>query len=169
LQVLASTDCGANFDLLYSKSLDVLATAPQNNSSKFIPTANQWRTDSLNLSAYLNESSVIIAFRCIGYYGQPIYIDNVNLSSNSNTGIEKVIRTNISVYPSITSIKDGFNINSNSNASIELYNAEGKILLIQNVAPGISHISLNQTLATGIYYYKIKSDKGLNNGKLIIK
>jgi len=69
LEVLASTDCGATFTSLYFHGGDDLATAPDYQSDRFVPTNSQWRTDSVDLNAFLGEELVMIAFRNHGYWG----------------------------------------------------------------------------------------------------
>ena len=78
LLVLVSTDCGKNFTRVYQKTGTALATAPNNSSALFVPTATQWRKDTVFLNAYANQS-IIVAFGNVGYYGQGIYLDNVQL------------------------------------------------------------------------------------------
>jgi hypothetical protein len=83
LYVKISTDCGMTWTTLYSKTDSLLATAP-NTYLYFVPNASQWRKDSIDLSAYLGNSSVKIAFLNVSGNGQPVYIDNINVSSSIN-------------------------------------------------------------------------------------
>ena len=84
LEVLISSDCGITWNSLYLKTgLTVgpgnLPTAPPTLSA-FIPTAAQWRNDTINLNQYIGQSSVRIAFRNLAGYGNNLYIDNINIS-----------------------------------------------------------------------------------------
>jgi len=84
LEVLISSDCGITWNSLYLKTgLTVgpgnLPTAPP-TLSEFIPTAAQWRNDTINLNQYIGQSSVRIAFRNLAAYGNNLYIDNINIS-----------------------------------------------------------------------------------------
>jgi hypothetical protein len=56
-----STDCGASYQYVYYRGGENLATAPD-NQSEFIPTANQWRTDTVDLSAWSGQSNGEIYF-----------------------------------------------------------------------------------------------------------
>jgi photosystem II stability/assembly factor-like uncharacterized protein len=78
LAVLASTDCGTSWSELYVQGGGTLATAP-GTSDYFIPTATQWRTDFVDLSAYAGESELILAFQNRGNWGNVIYVDNINV------------------------------------------------------------------------------------------
>jgi PKD repeat protein len=85
LAVMISTDCGLTYTQLYVKGGVTLATAPNDTPSIFIPTASQWRTDTVSLNAYAGMSNVMISFQNRGHYGQAIYVDNINIiGANSN-------------------------------------------------------------------------------------
>ena len=80
LDVLYSTDCGQTFSLLWSKNGTALTTAPDQITS-FVPTAAQWRNDSVSLSALAGLPVVNIAFRNRSGGANNLYIDNINISS----------------------------------------------------------------------------------------
>ncbi|WP_165836346.1 PKD domain-containing protein [Taibaiella soli] len=78
LMVQISTDCGKHYIPIYIKSGNTLATAPAYTSSTFVPTAAQWRKDTISLNSYTG-GSIKLSFENIGYYGQAIYLDNINI------------------------------------------------------------------------------------------
>lgn len=78
LQVRVSTDCGNTWTVVYSKTGTALATAPAFTAGTFVPTATQWRKETISLTPYVN-NTVLVSFDNIGYFGQAIYIDNVNI------------------------------------------------------------------------------------------
>ncbi|MDP4683548.1 MAG: PKD domain-containing protein, partial [Crocinitomicaceae bacterium] len=79
LEVLVSSDCGVTFTSVYSKSNTVLATAPA-IMTIFTPTAAQWRTETVNLTPYIGNSKVIVAFKNLSGYGNRLFVDNINLT-----------------------------------------------------------------------------------------
>ena len=79
LQVLVSTDCGATFTSVYSKSNTVLATAAA-TEDEFTPTAGQWRTETVSLTPYVGQQNVIIAFRNLAGWGNRLFVDNINVT-----------------------------------------------------------------------------------------
>lgn len=86
LAVLVSTDCGVTFTQVYLKGGTTLSTnGGIDVSSKFTPTTSQWRNESISLSSYAGQASVMIAFQNRGHYGQPIYLDNINITTASGT------------------------------------------------------------------------------------
>lgn len=79
LEVLASTDCGANYVSLYKKWGSSLVTRTTATENAFAPTAAEWRKDSINLNAYIGASNLLIAFRNTNGNENNIYLDDVNL------------------------------------------------------------------------------------------
>jgi len=83
LQVLVSTDCGATWNL--EKQLMGTALATTNpvaiSSGNFYPTANDWATDYIDLSAYDGNAEVMISFKGICAGGNNLYIDDIDIRS----------------------------------------------------------------------------------------
>lgn len=85
LVVLVSADCGATWTQVYYKGGTTLSTVSGDQVSSFFPTNSQWRNESVNLSAYANAPTLMIAFRNIGDHGNYLYVDNINLTATVNT------------------------------------------------------------------------------------
>jgi glucose/arabinose dehydrogenase len=82
LTVLVSTDCGYTFTKTSYEVKGInLATAGNNNNSFYPNYDNEWRQCSVDLSAYIGNPNVIIAFRNTPAYGNNIYIDNVKVTN----------------------------------------------------------------------------------------
>lgn len=80
LMVTISSDCGKTWTPVYAKSGSALGTSPASAIYyRFTPSASQWRKETIDLAPYAG-NDVLIAFENVGYYGQPIFIDNVNLT-----------------------------------------------------------------------------------------
>lgn len=79
LNVYASTNCGVTWTRIYGKGGTSLATAPD-VTSLFVPTAAQWRKDSIDISAYVGQSNVMFSLENKSGIGQALYLDNVNIS-----------------------------------------------------------------------------------------
>lgn len=101
LFVKATTDCGLSWTLIYAKGGSQLATAPNNTSSGFVPTASQWRTDSVWLPQFSGQNQVQLSFINKAAYGQILYVDNINLFDPSTVGMQTVNETtgNLTVFP----------------------------------------------------------------------
>ncbi len=85
LQVLVSTNNGLTFTTVYTKSnqLSVLPLGTLSAQSfQFVPSsAIDWRHESVNLSAFANSASVIIAFRGISKWGNSVYLADIIVSN----------------------------------------------------------------------------------------
>jgi len=96
-------------------------------------------------------------------------IDSISVTIEmSELAVEEITGSVAKVYPNpginqmIIDLPSDFN-----NGSIELYNNEGKLVLMQNISfkPAIIQIS---KLKTGIYFYQIfEGDKMINSGKWV--
>lgn len=81
LLVIVSPDCGANYYLLDNKGGADLATVSGTVTSAFVPTAGQWKTDTIDLSILAGYPSVQFGFANLNGYGNNLYIDNINIST----------------------------------------------------------------------------------------
>jgi len=80
LKIAVSTDCATTFNtIVYQKGGTELATVPESPSA-FFPFADQWRRDTIDLSAYDGEQNVTIAFINKSDYGNRLFLDNINIS-----------------------------------------------------------------------------------------
>lgn len=78
LKVMVSPDCGTNWTTVYDKQAGTLATAPMTTSS-FVPTATQWRKDTVDLSAWAGAPQVFVKFVAINGYGNNCYVDDIQV------------------------------------------------------------------------------------------
>jgi len=78
LRVSVSMDCAESFFTVYDKAGSELATAPE-FEGEFVPTAADWRTETIDLSSYAGRP-VQLAFVNISGYGNLLYIDNIQVT-----------------------------------------------------------------------------------------
>lgn len=82
LIVLVATNCSQNFNqIVYQRGGVDLSTAPL-AAEPFTPTASQWRTEFVDLSAYDGESDVTIAIVNLSGFGNRLFLDNIGLGRN---------------------------------------------------------------------------------------
>jgi gliding motility-associated-like protein len=86
MQVAVDNTCGQGaLNSVWLKGHTALATIPtkQANGASFVPLANQWKKDTINLTAYAGQKEVSIIFRINNSYssgfGQILYLDNINI------------------------------------------------------------------------------------------
>ncbi len=80
LKVYVSDDCGDDWTVVYDKAGTTLATAPDHSES-FVPTSAEWRTETVDLSAFASSDTVVIAFGNVTGYGNDVWLDDVSVSS----------------------------------------------------------------------------------------
>lgn len=84
LAVYYSTNCGSTWNLLWVRGGTALGTA-NNTTNQFVPSATQWKRDSVALSNLSGQSNVRFAFVSTNKYGNNMFLDNVNIYA-VNTG-----------------------------------------------------------------------------------
>lgn len=168
LEILVSTDCGANFNSHYYKGGSDLATAPDNDQF-FVPAAGEWRTDTVDLSAYYGFNDVMIAFRSHTGWGNNVYVDNINLSGLDHTGLVVLESNGINVFPSLLESGNLIHVRSELNEELEfsLLTSNGK-LVMQEFFNGSADLE-PKNLACGTYLYVVRSSNQIKRGKIVIR
>jgi len=175
LDVLTSTNCGATWNVVYTKGGPALQTsAPQ--TAAFTPTAGagQWRKEIIGLTG-LNTNSVLVKFVARSGYGNNLYIDNVNLRQTDAVGIETISNSIVGVemYPnpagndvnlSIASLNAG-------TAKVTVINTLGQVVYSTNTSLEIGNTTLTidvKDMATGVYNVMIDTAEGSTVKKLTV-
>lgn len=173
LEVFVSDDCGDNWTNVYDKSGTNLNTAPA-TTSPFVPSAAQWRNESVNLFGYSNPS-ILLKFVATSAYGNNLYIDNVNLSQLNPVGVfsTPLSNINIEVFPNPTSGDVNLTVNSinNSNYRINLINSLGQVIFEKNFnfSIGINNIQIEtKQYPEGIYNVVLESNNTKTTKKITI-
>lgn len=156
LAVLVSDNCGISWDMIYQKGNTDLATAAP-TGDPFIPAANEWRTEEIDLSNYLGAEEIIIAFRNMGSWGNYIYVDNINLATEGNS-IETVSAQNWQLFPNPASDRLFLKCpGSDGPTEVEILDVSGKrVMSLTFNNPG-ELIQLPATqLTSGLYLARIQ-------------
>jgi hypothetical protein len=83
LKVVLLNNCSMDISsgvVVYDKWGASLATT-SSTSSNFVPANDQWRNEAVDLSAYIGQPNVQIAFVGLNDWGNNLYIDNVSLTT----------------------------------------------------------------------------------------
>ncbi|HEY1199678.1 MAG TPA: M43 family zinc metalloprotease, partial [Niastella sp.] len=172
LQVLVSTNCGSTWTSLYKKWGGALITRNGITKSEFIPSASEWRKDSVNLTPYINKGSIMIAFANSNGNENNVYIDDINLykkGSHANlNGQEYVITPN----PSSGPLTIQFGTTPVNLKGISLYNSLGQKIaekIIGNNTPAtLYRFNLSQ-YASGVYVVRLVYSDHTVSRKIIRK
>jgi hypothetical protein len=173
LEVLISSDCGLTWSQVYKKFSTPLTTAtPAFSTVSFIPTAAQWRMETISLGSYATINSAIVKFKHITGYENQLYIDDINLNSSTALGMkENDISNLITIYPNPAN--ESFTINIGTELSIKDVSAilidqlgrevKTKNTIFQNTI-GIA----TTNIANGTYFIKINIQNNTIVKKVII-
>lgn len=170
LEVLISTDCGVTYQSLYLKGGNELSTAPDTNKP-FVPTPNEWRTDSVDLYDYRNFDQLLLILRARQGWGQNMYLDNINLMGDELIPVHlpEISNPTVEIYPNPLKNSQPLFIkkNINSNYNIELFTVKGK-LVFSKLNVNSDNISFPY-ITPGSYFYRISTKSYIKQGVLVVE
>jgi hypothetical protein len=163
LEVLVSSDCGANWTAAWSASGTALATTAATTSKWFIPSAaTQWKHATASLNAYKN-ADLMIKFAATdpstAAAGMLVYVDNISFAIT--TAVPEVLASDeITVFPNPTrdNATVSLTLNESAKVSVEVIDALGRTVnnLVQELEAGSQKIDISTAvLPSGIYHVKI--------------
>lgn len=136
LEVVISTDCGATYTSLYKKWGATLVTTAKENTSAFVPVVSEWRKDSINITPYINSGKLMLAFRNTTGNENNIYLDDVNLRTQTINPNLKASGFLVTPNPAKNTITVQFYPNPVNLISVQLYNLMGQKLMEKSVITG---------------------------------
>jgi hypothetical protein len=172
LEVMISTNCGASWTTVYSKAGAALNTAPASTSA-FVPTSNQWRAESVDLSAYANNPTVLVKFVATSDYGNNFFVDQVNLSGVTGINTVDANISSVELYPNPTANETSVNITlvNTSEVAVTVLNNVGQIVYqsMSTLDAGSNKVNIDtRNLASGIYNVLVATENGSVTKKLSV-
>jgi hypothetical protein len=164
LNVQVSVDCGISWSTFYAKAGTTLATVSP-STSFFIPSASNWRHETISFDSLVGQPDVLIRFEGISRIGNNLYIDNVNIDADNAVMIPELSAPNdFNIFPNPTSGLFSIADDNNEIEYIAIYNSIGKL-----VYKGSSR-QMNLQGSPGVYSIRITDkEKNVINKKLIIQ
>jgi len=101
LKVVLLSNCNSSLNdgiVVYNKSGSALSTA-SSTSDAFSPSSTQWRTETVDLTAFIGQANLQIAFVGVNDWGNNLYVDNIGLTT---TPIADVVAVDISQPSPVT-------------------------------------------------------------------
>jgi len=174
LTVEISTDCGATWSTVYSKSGSTLSTVPAKTGQYYPTSATDWRSETIDLSAYDGQSSVLIKFNGNSNYGNNLYIDNLRIVDATTSSIdENEVSATLNLFPNPSNglVNLEYISGNQGNITISVVNTLGATVYTTNaVSNGSLHKSIDLSqLTKGIYFVNVASQNGTTTKKLIIQ
>jgi len=175
LEVMASTDCGANWVTVFSKSGTALAVWPTAITSNYFPTtAAEWRTEEVSLPGF-NNPSVLIKFVTTNDKGNNMFLDNINLSQSNPVGIKTYGQLNylVEVFPNPSHGETTLMVNAinASDANVQVLNSIGQVVYHSEryLKQGENRLQIDAShFAMGVYSIVIQSEHGKVVKKLTV-
>lgn len=149
LQVYVSTDCGANWVSVFNEAGSTLSGGAAAVTSAYTPATADWRTETVDLSAYSSSTSLFVKFKATSAYGNNLYVDKINIQ-NASSGIDGNVENSFNVYPNPTSDFVNVTFNTDQNVVVTLINSVGQTVKVFNNVTTNSVLSL-EGLANGVY------------------
>jgi PKD repeat protein len=182
LKIYISTDCGGTWEQIYLRNGSSLAYLNAPYSNGFTPTTStQWRRHglgSLSSLGYGDAKSAIFRIDVISGGGNPVYIDNINLSpffaSTENAILEPF---SMEIYPNPATQKSNLTILNNkaiNQAHIALYDITGRMIsLIYKgaLSQGKQEFEIKHptNASSGVYYIRVNTNEGSASKRLIFE
>lgn len=160
LKIEISNNCGNTYTPIYTPSSSQLQTTAGFVTGNFVPTANQWRVESVDLSAF-NGQTVQFRITAINGYGNGTYIDNFNITSTA--GINVLELNNVTLHPnpaqSHTSIRFG---TVYQDVNIKVFNQTGQAVLDYTSDNPTDLVNLEVGhLSRGMYLIQVQTNEGM--------
>lgn len=158
LEVLLSRDCGASGTILYKKWGGNLITDSNTVTGEFVPSATQWRRDSINLTPYLKGGNFQIIFRNISNFENNIYLDDINLVTRPTNPILEEKKVLVVPNPTSGALSVQFLGVPDDLQAVALYNSIGQLLLIKHTSDINAQNRIEFNLAgepNDVYFVKI--------------
>jgi hypothetical protein len=180
LEILISTDNGENYQSIYKKYGEELATTeePIENPLSienciFYPSSDEWRQDTIDLADYSEVESALFKFQLSSGLGGSINIDNFKIDSFDPTSVidNNIQSINLSPNPATEHANIYFNVTEYGQYSLKIMDLLGNVINEVNNLEGIGEFSQTidvSKLTSGIYLIKIESKNGARIGKLIV-
>ncbi len=159
LKVVISDDCESTWSTVYFKQSTELATGPD-ETDVFTPSlASDWRTDTVDLSEYVNKS-VKIKIVSVNGYGNNIYIDDIKIDSPTTSGKNIETEDFVKIYPNPA--KDYIIINKNNITATSIIDITGKTVVEINDNNKNLQLKINiNKLDKGVYFVKFRNYKSV--------
>lgn len=164
LKVMVSNDCGESYPFtLYTKSGTSLATTF--TQSEFFPAnESDWRTEYVDLSSFVGEEQLRIAFEITNGNGNNIFLDDIEFFVSNDPNPVRV-NNEVTLYPNPSfrsKFQLTFNLTDKTDVRVSIFNTIGK-----EITTSSFQSTLNQTYdfditgnPSGIYLVKIAFRNG---------
>jgi hypothetical protein len=144
------------------------------HSGYFIPTASEWRMDSVIFPTMRNKSNVRFRFQNRSGEGNNIYIDDINITIYP-VGLEEpgVAEKELSVFPNPSSgpVTVRFFTNGRNTVRLQVQDMAGRDIeeiYSGNLNGGSHEFTFGGKLSAGIYFVRLHDDDGVKVRRFLV-
>jgi hypothetical protein len=138
-----------------------------------VPTAAQWRSETVDLNPYAGQSQVLVRFKATSGYGNNLYIDDISIIPSAVGIMEDEVRAVLNVYPN--PVKDAayvtLNLKHQTTVQVRVYNVNGQCIINQELngqtASEPTHVLDTRGWVPGLYQVVVQTGEETHMQKLI--
>ena len=166
LQILISEDCGDTWTIVHDIQGADLSTVDGHTEPLYLPAADEWETDEIDLSAYDGSEGVYLQFKAISAWGNSTFLDNISLTAITATNevVDLLDKVNVYPNPATTFSNIEFEITESTTVDMAVYDVAGHLVTIledgRNYSTGTYVKTWKDINEKGIYFVKIKTSYG---------
>ncbi|SKB85239.1 M43 family zinc metalloprotease [Dyadobacter psychrophilus] len=170
LQVMISTDCGQTYTSIYKKWGPSLITRNAATRTAFTPNLNEWRNEQINISNYINQGEVLIAFLNTNGNENDIFLDDINIRTVTINPNLKEAGFLVTPNPTSGQVSVQFYPHPEGLKSVSIYNVSGQKIAEQKITGEVSTNVYDFDLtnfASGLYIVKAEFEDRVLTKKIV--
>lgn len=171
LEVYVSDDCGATWTLRRFYRGVQLRTGALQAGSEYVPTAAEWRTQTITFDAFVSNNPIYIKFEFEAGGGNNFYLDNIRFTGTIGQEENELLKR-FEVYPNPAkgNFKVAFETLGNEALTLDLLALDGRKIETREVKVNQqSFIDFSTDLPAGVYILKATAKGEVQTRKLIIE
>lgn len=173
LRVMVSGDCGITFgDIVYDKRGSDLAIT--DSETFWTPeSADDWRTESIDLSAYAGKSNVVVTLVATNGNGNNMYLDDIEFYLSSEPTPPLLTNDLILVYPNPAKgiINIAFDLPQRQTVIVRLQDVRGRIFFEKEYPNTLNQVYQLTTINenNGLYIIQVITPSRVTAQRVIIR
>lgn len=155
LLIQASTNCGGTWTTIFDEQGAGLTTGAT-QSTFFVPVADDWQHNTIDMSAYADETELIIRYVGVSAFGNNLWVDDIRLEEFSSVAEIETVES-ASVFPNPANGVSTLEINLTSDEDLDIQIVDQLGRVSKNVFSGTLNAGQNAVeldvtnMAAGLY------------------
>ncbi len=172
LGIVVSDDCGANWNMIWTKGGSLLATAPDDTMS-FVPGPSDWSNESASLNAYIGSNQLLIKFIGTVGFGNNMYVDDIDITTTTaNSDPNHGMTYRLFPNPASGEVTLAFNLSGDANVTVNVYSMVGELIsstLQGKMSTGEQQVLVStENLSTGMYIVELVTGESRTRNTLSV-